>query len=125
MKAMLRVFGYLKHYPKFSIRFDTDEPDFSSYDRSIYDWFPQYGDASEVLPPDMPTPKGKSVKTGGFFDSDHAGCLQTRQSTTSSIMYVNKTPVQFYSKRQNTVESSAYGSEMVAGRIAVDHGVAL
>ena len=35
-------------------------------------------------------------------------------------MVINKTVVYTYSKRQNTVESSTYGSEFVAGRIAVE-----
>jgi hypothetical protein len=33
---------------------------------------------------------------------------------------VNKTPVKWYSKRQNTVETSTYGSELVAARIAIE-----
>jgi hypothetical protein len=33
---------------------------------------------------------------------------------------VDKTPVKWYSKRQNTVESSTYGSELVASRIAIE-----
>jgi hypothetical protein len=32
----------------------------------------------------------------------------------------NKTPIGWYSKRQNTVETATYGSEFVAARIAVD-----
>lgn len=35
-------------------------------------------------------------------------------------MCFNKTPVRWYSKRQNTVESSSYGSELVAARIATE-----
>ncbi len=35
-------------------------------------------------------------------------------------MCVNKTPIKWYSKRQNTVESATYGSELVAARIAVE-----
>ena len=33
---------------------------------------------------------------------------------------MNSTPIKWYSKRQNTVESSTYGSELVAGRIMTD-----
>ena len=36
------------------------------------------------------------------------------------IFFLNNTPVKWYSKRQSTVESSTYGSEMVAGRITVE-----
>jgi len=38
---------------------------------------------------------------------------------------VNKAPILWYSKRQNTVESSTFGSEFVAMRIATDLIVSL
>jgi hypothetical protein len=39
---------------------------------------------------------------------------------TGILVIIGKTPVKWYSKRQNTVESSSYGSELVALRIAVE-----
>jgi hypothetical protein len=33
---------------------------------------------------------------------------------------VNRAPILWYSKRQNTVESSTFGSEIVAMRIAIE-----
>ena len=44
---------------------------------------------------------------------------------TGILLYVNNTLIDHYSKRQGTVESSTYGSELVAGRVAVDHIMAL
>ena len=81
------------HSPKFGIQYNVDEPDFGKYEVTKYNWFAQYGECKEELPEDMPEPKGKSVVTSGFFDSDHAGCLQTRTSTAATIMLVNSTPV--------------------------------
>ena len=40
-------------------------------------------------------------------------------------MFLNKTPIQWYSKRQGTVESSTYGSELVAARIATELTIAM
>ncbi len=40
-------------------------------------------------------------------------------------MFLNNTPIFWYSKRQATVESATYGSEFVAGRIAVESVIAL
>jgi hypothetical protein len=53
-------------------------------------------------------------------DADHAGDQVTRRSVTGILLYVNNTPLKWYSKRQNTVESSTYGAELVALRIAVE-----
>ena len=66
----------------------------------------------------MPVAKGKPVRVSGYFGTNHAGCLQTRRSVTGIVMFLNETPVKWYSKRQNTVETSTYGSELVAARIA-------
>eukprot|EP00957_Ditylum_brightwellii_P059578 4523779-Ditylum_brightwellii.AAC.1 len=73
----------------------------------------------------MPDPKGKRVVMSGFFDSSHASCLMTRQSISSVLLFVNKTPIKCYSKRHNCVETGTYSLELVAGRIAVDLAVKL
>jgi len=39
---------------------------------------------------------------------------------TGILLCINKVPVKWYCKRQNTVESSTYGAELVAARIAVE-----
>ena len=35
-------------------------------------------------------------------------------------MFINNTPIKWFCKRQKTVETSTYGSELVAARIAVE-----
>jgi len=55
-----------------------------------------------------------------YVDADHARDKVTRRSVTGIILMVNNTPVTWISKRQKTVETSTYGSELVASRIAVD-----
>ena len=44
----------------------------------------------------------------------------TRRSHTGVLVFLNRAPVLWYSKRQNTVETSTFGSEIVALRIAVE-----
>ena len=83
-------------------------------------WTEFYPDATEELPPNMPTPKGKPVLLTGYVDADHAHDLVTRRSVTGVLLYMNSTPIKWYSKRQNTVETSTYGSELVAARIATE-----
>jgi hypothetical protein len=43
----------------------------------------------------------------------------TRRSHTAIIIFVNRAPIIWFSKCQNTVETSTFGSEFVAARIAV------
>ena len=122
---MRRVFGYLRQNYKIAIEYDINEPDFSKYGVEDYDWYALYGNVLEELPYGMPKPKGKAVVTSGFFDSSHASSLVTRRSTTGVLLFINGTLICWYLKRQNCVETSTYGSEIVAGRVAVDLAVEL
>ena len=73
-----------------------------------------YPDAvEEIPPPNAPKPKGKSVQMSVFVDADHAGDKITRRSRTGILVYLNAAPILWYSKRQNTVETSTFGSEFV------------
>jgi hypothetical protein len=55
-----------------------------------------------------------------YVDADHAHDLVTRRSITGILMMLNNTPIRWVSKRQKTVETSTYGSELVASRIATE-----
>jgi hypothetical protein len=81
-------------------------------DEHLRHWEEFYPDAEDVLPPGMPEPLGNNA--------NHAGNLATRRSHTGILIYVNNAPIVWFSKRQNTVESSSFGSEFVALRIVTD-----
>ena len=49
----------------------------------------------------------------------------TRRSHTGIFIFVNRAPIVFFSKRQNTVESSTFGSEFIAMKQSVDQIEAL
>ena len=55
-----------------------------------------------------------------FVDADHAGNLVTRRSHTGILIFCIRAPIVWFSKRQNTVETSTFGSEFIAARIAVE-----
>ena len=120
LKAMQRMFGYLKDHPKAHMLVDPLPPDHSVYPVMEHDWTEFYPGMTEELPPDMPTPKGKPVRTTCYVDSDHAHDVVTRRSVSGVLLFVNGMPVRWHSKRQKTVETSSYGSELVAARVAVD-----
>ena len=58
-----------------------------------------YPDAIDEIPPRMPKPRGRPVDVSLFVDADHAGNVVTRRSHTGIIIYVNMTPIVWYSKR--------------------------
>jgi hypothetical protein len=68
----------------------------------------------------MPTPHGRKARISVYVDADHAHDVVMRQSITAILLFINNTPMRWYSKRQRTVETSTYGAELVAARIATD-----
>src|SRR5687767_15529889 len=63
---------------------------------------------------------GKLCTITTYVDADHARDQVTRRSISGIVMLPTNTRVSWLSKRQKTVESSTYGSEMVASRIAIE-----
>jgi hypothetical protein len=60
------------------------------------------------------------VSTHCFVDVDHVGDLVTHCSQSGILLFINRAPTIWYSKHQNTVETSTFGSEFVALCIAVE-----
>ena len=120
MDRMLRLFGYLKYHPELGILIDPSPIKLPMLQDIKVNWEEQYPCSGEELPPSMPTPKGNPVQLTVYVDADHAHDRLTRRSVTGYIIFINNTPVKWYSKRQNTVETSTYGAELVALRIAVE-----
>ena len=54
------------------------------------------------------------------MDANHAGNIKIRRSHTGVLIYINQAPIIWYSKRQNTVEASSFGSEYIALRICTE-----
>ena len=67
-----------------------------------------------------PPPRGKPVYVGCYVDANHAENIFTRRSHTGIIIFVNNSPIIWYSKRQKTVESSSFGSEFIVLRISTE-----
>ena len=68
----------------------------------------------------MPQPLGMAVVTTTMMDANLNHCLATGKSLTGCFHFVKKTPVDWYSKKQATVETATYGSEFVAAKAAKD-----
>ena len=120
LEQVFHVFAYLKSHERSTMVFDDTEPNFDERRFKTCDWSEYYPNAVEKIPRDMPVARGKPVVMSCFVDADHAGCRATRRSHTGIIIFINRAPILWFSKRQNTVESSTFGSEFVAMRIAIE-----
>jgi hypothetical protein len=121
LQAVKRILSHLKTFPKGIIIIDTSYPDYSMYpfmDHS--NWMEFYPDASEEIPKDITPEKGPRVRMTVYVDADHAHDLVTRRSSTATLFMINNTSIRWISKRQKTVETSTYGSELAASRISTE-----
>ena len=119
-EQVFHIFAYLKAHKRSTMVFDDTEPTFDENRWIKQDWSEFYPDAKEAIPVDVPEALGEAVITTCFVDADHAGCHKTRRSHTGVLIFVNRAPILFYSKRQTTVETSTYGSEIIALKIAIE-----
>jgi hypothetical protein len=55
-----------------------------------------------------------------YVDADHEHDLVTRSPITGILVMLNNMPIIWISKLQETVETSTYGSELLASRIATE-----
>jgi len=126
MAAVRHIFGYVKGHLKAKVVFDPLYRDWMSIDwQDSADWKEFYPDAKEPISPKAPEPLGNEVQINIYCDAAHATCLAMRRSTTGIIVYLNGGAVKWYSKRQNTVESSTFGSEFVSLKIAMEMNCAM
>ena len=125
LEQLYDMFGYLKANPKRKLYLDHQHPQVDERSFQSYDWYDFYRYALEAVPGDMSPPRGESVSTHCFVDSDHAGIRVTRRSQTGLLLFVNRAPIVWYSKHQNTVETSTFGSEFITMKTAVEEIEAL
>jgi len=121
MEAVLHIFGYIKGHLNSKVVFDP------AYRNWIHinwhddaEWKEFYPGAAKPMLPLVPEPRGREVLINIYCDTSHATCLATQRSTTSILMFLNGAAVRWYSKCQNTVESSTFGSEFIAMKIAME-----
>jgi hypothetical protein len=121
LKAIKRILSYLKTFPKGRVIIDTSYPDHSVHPVEDHsNWMECYPDATEEIPKDLPPEKGPRVRMTVYVDADHAHDLVIRRSITGILVMLNNTPIRWISKCQKTVETSTYGSELVAPRVATE-----
>jgi hypothetical protein len=126
LERVKRIYGYLAKMRHAALRIRTGEPDYSGIPEQHFDWaHTVYGNVEEVLPKDLPELLGKPVVLTHYVDANLYHCMLTGRSVTAILTLVNQTVIDWYSKKQATVETATYGSEFVAARIAVERDIDL
>jgi len=117
-----RMVGYLVKIKHAAIRFRVAQPDYSSLREPTHDWSRSvYGNVQEVIPSDIPDPLGRPVTLSHYVDANLYHDLLSGKSLTGILHFMNQTPIDWYSKKQATVETATYGSEYIAARTCIEH----
>ena len=74
----------------------------------------------EAIPLDCSEPLGNSMSTHFLSNADLSGNLISRRNQTGVLIFCNRAPIVWHSKRQNAVETSMFGSEMMALKNGVE-----
>ena len=126
LERLKRICGYLSKFRMACIRFRTEEPDYSDLPAKEYDWTRTvYGRVRERKAEGRPEPKGKRVVTTTYKDANLYHDLMTGRAVTGVLHFVNQTPIDWFTKKQETVETATYGSEFAAARTAIQQIAAL
>ena len=113
MEAAVHVMAHV------SQRYDSRlmyHPTYPEIDHCVFmecDKLKFYRDAKEAIPVNVPEP-------WVFVDSNHAEDRVSCRSRTGFLIYMNTALVQWFSKKQTTVETSVFGTEFVAMKQGID-----
>jgi len=120
------ICGYLYKMKDAAICIRVGKPDYSDLVEEEYDWTSTvYGDVSEILPKDAPVPLGNFVMLSHYMDANLYHNMLTGRLVTGILHYLNKMPIDWYSKKQATIKTATYGSELVSACLVVDQIVDL
>ena len=116
LEQALHIFAYLKRKPKTTLYMNPELPhiDYSEFITKPEEFREYYRYAEEELPHKMPRPRGEPVVTTAFCDSSYANNKKTRRSHTGFIILVNRAPIRWKLRRQNTLETSAFSAGFIA-----------
>ena len=121
LQQVYHIFAFLKSHHNARLVFDPTYPILDPNAFTQCDWSPFYNNVKELIPENAPSPKGREFTMIVYVDADFAGDKLTRRSRTGFIVFLNSAPIYWYSKRQNSIETSSFGSEFVAMKHACEY----
>ena len=118
IEAVYHIFAYMKRHDRSMLVFDAGRP--NNVEQSLLDLTDFYKDVKEQILKDTLEPLGKSVKMAVYIDSDHARDKLTRRSCTGVLIFLNRSPILWYSKKESSIETSSFGSEFSAMKMGTE-----
>jgi hypothetical protein len=126
LEQVFHIFACLKGKHNTEMIFDPSIPEideslFPKEDRSSSVYATSECELKEVVPPNMPGPRGQGFTIRVYVDSNHASDTVARRSRTSFLVYLNCALIHQMSKKQTSIETSSFGSEFMAMKAATEY----
>ena len=88
------------------------KPDLSGLSNLAHSWKESfYSKFKKVLPTNILESQEKHIITVSYYNTNSYYNVITRCSVTSTLYFMNKTSIEWYSKKQTTIEIATYRSE--------------
>ena len=102
--------SFLYQFRGAKLLYQTEKPDFpTTPDIPPLNWkYTLYGKPSEQLPLNAPQPLGESVQLTTFYNANLMHNMLSGRLVTGFLHFWNKTPMDWYSKKQKTTETVMY-----------------
>ena len=123
LDRLKNLYGYVLKFKDAAVTNRIQVPNYSHLDEQDepQDWENSvYGGDHEEFPDNMPVPLGKLVRISAFVDANLYFDLANGRACTGILLFVNQTPVDWYSKKQATVATATFGSEFVAAKTCAE-----
>lgn len=122
LEQLLHIFAFLRKHPKLTLYLSPQMPlmNFGDFQTRKEDFHEIYRDAEEPMPHRMPTPRGRDFVMTAYVDASHGANKVTRRSHTGYVIFLNRSPILWYSKRQQTVETSTFSAEFIALKVCLE-----
>jgi len=118
LDAVLHMFAYLAGHER--SRIVMDDAYYPHEETPLCNWKDMYPEAQDQIPGDAPEALGKPIQQTMFVDASHAANLVTRQSRTGVLIFLNRAPIVWHSKKQMSIETSTFGSEFTALKVGFE-----
>ena len=122
------VLGYLHKYPKRGYIVNPAppkiEPSYANVEVKC-DFGNQYSYFREDIDSKFPPALTEELPINIFVDADHGHDRKTGRSITGLVVMVGSTPIVWRSKRQSCVQTSTFGAEFTALKLAVEEAVTI
>ena len=121
LQQLYHLVAYLKRYHNARLVLDPSYPEIDDDDFIVQDWQNFYGQIEEEIPSNAPEARGNEFIIRVFVDASHADDKVNRRSRTGFIVFLNSSPIYWYSKKQGGAETSTFGSEFIAMKTACEY----